>query len=283
MSARKSLLLILLLLTAGVMLVSCGSTPNYLDESGPRYTGAYGVEPANYDGAPKIITWNIQYAQDIDGAIETLSTSPQLQEADAILLQEMDENGTEAIARALHLNYVYYPASVHVNTRRDFGEAILSPWPLTNDAKIILPHESVRNGQIRIAVRAQVQTPHEPFLAYSVHTEMALMSPAHRIDQVKAMLDDVPDDAPFVIIGGDFNTVTPIERKALVDMMAEKEFVWLTEGAGASVKELGVGVIMDYIFARGFSARRMGVVDSEASDHLPLWVETEKARFEVGK
>ncbi len=283
MSVRKRFLLILWMLTVGLSLTGCGATPNYLDESGPRYVGDYGLTPANYAGAPKIITWNIQYARDIDGAIETFQTSPHLQHADVILLQEMDVDGTDAIARALGLNYAYYPASVHVNTNRDFGEAILSPWPLLDDAKIIFPHDSLRNGQIRIAVRAWVQTPGEPFLAYSVHTEMALMSPIHRIDQVEALLDTVPDDARRVVIGGDFNTITPVERMALVDMMADEKLAWLTDGAGATVEEMGVGVIMDYIFARGLTARTRGVVDSEASDHLPLWVETDLARDEIGK
>ena len=163
---------------------------------------------------------------------------------------------------------------MHPNTDRDFGEAILSPWPLSDDAKIILPHESVRNGQVRIAVRATVHLPDTPILAYSIHTETALMTPAQRQDQVKALLADVPADARFVVIGGDFNTVTPIERGVLLDMMAKSDLEWLTEDAGATVQEAGVGIIMDYIFGRGLDVTDSGVVESEASDHLPLWAET---------
>jgi len=274
MLIRKSFLLLLLALTAVFNLAACSDTPNYLAPNKPRYAGSYSVGAPDYDGSPKIVTWNIKFSRDIDGAIETFRASPDLLEADAILLQEMDAEGVEAIARALELNYVYYPASVHPKTNRDFGEAILSPWPLTDDAKIILPHASSRNGQIRMAVRARVQTPDIPILVYSVHTETALMAPDKRVDQVQALLDDVPADARPVVIGGDFNTVTPVEREMLLQMMGDGDFEWLTEAAGATVQEGGAGIIMDYIFARGLVASESGVVDSDASDHLPLWVKT---------
>jgi len=272
MSFRRYFFLALLALAALLSLVGCSSTPNYLGRDGPRYAGAYSAGPPAYHGSVKVITWNIKFSQDIDGAIKTFRASPELQQADVILLQEMDAEGVEAIARALKLNYVCYPASVHPKTRRDFGEAILSPWPITDDAKIILPHESFLNGQIRIAVRARVQTPGGPLLVYSIHTETALMTPAKRRDQVQALLDDVPDAAGPVIIGGDFNTVSPIEREALLQLMADADFGWLTEEAGATAKEGCVGVIMDYIFGRDFESQEADVVDSDASDHLPVWM-----------
>ncbi len=272
MFLRRILSLTLLVLTATLSLTACSGAPNYLNQDGPRYAGSYSIGAPDYAGSPQVVTWNIKYAKNIDDAIKTFQTSPELQAADVLLLQEMDAKGTDAIARAMKWNYVYYPASVHPKTNRDFGEAILSPWPLTDDAKIILPHASPRNGQIRIAVRASAQTPGAPIVVYSVHTETALMAPTQRQDQVQALLDDVAPDADHVIIGGDFNTVSPIERKALLQMMADADFGWLTEDAGATVKEGGVGVIMDYIFARGYEAQGTGVVDADASDHLPLWV-----------
>ena len=273
----RRMLLLALIPALLALLTACVGAPNYLAPDGPRYAGSYaGAAPA-YSGSPKIVSWNIKYARDIDGAIETFDASPALQQADIVLLQEMDVKGVEAIARALKLNYVYYPASVHPNTGRDFGEAILSPWPLSDDVKIILPHKSPRNGQIRIAVRAWVQTPGDPVLAYCVHSETALMSPNQRMAQVQALLDDVPDEARLVTVGGDFNTVTPIERDVLLQMMTGAGFAWLTEDAGATVQEGGVGVIMDYIFARGLKAAAAGVVDSDASDHSPVWVQTAAA------
>lgn len=260
-------MLILILLLAG-----CAATPNYLSLSGPRYGGGYASTPPPNDGAFKVVTWNIKYSRHIDQAIRVLQETPQLQHADALLLQEMDEEGVEAVARALGMNYVYYPASIHVRHGRDFGEAILSPWPLMDDGKILLPHYSPRNGQTRIAVRAAVQTPGRAVLVYNTHTETSLMPPAQRLDQVEAILADVGADASPVIIGGDFNTVTPWEQEALLKTMAQGGFIWATAEAGPTVAEMGVGVTMDYLFARGMTPLDADAVSGvDASDHLPLW------------
>ena len=51
----------------------------------------------------------------------------------------MDAPRTDAVARHLQMNYVYYPGSVHENGR-DFGNAVLSRWPIVADKKLILPH-----------------------------------------------------------------------------------------------------------------------------------------------
>ncbi len=259
------LFFILLLLLAG-----CATMPNYLDPTGPRYAGTWSTPPQRSGQQVQVVTWNIQYSQDIDRAITTFQQEDALKDADVILLQEMDEEGVEAIARAMRWNYVYYPASIHVRHGRDFGEAILSPWPLTDDAKIILPHYSPRNGQIRIAVRAWVQMS-TPLLVYSVHTETSLMTPRQRLDQVHALLADVPDDAQRVVIGGDFNTIPPWEQDALVETMASAGFVWTTRDAGSTLAHLPAQITMDYVFARGLEGMGAGVVQTEVSDHLPLW------------
>ena len=260
--------LILILLA---MLVGCATTPNYLDPTGPRYAGAWATPPQRSGQQVLVVTWNIQYSRDIDRAIVTFQQDDALKHADVILLQEMDVEGVEAIARAMGWNYVYYPASIHVKHGQDFGEAILSPWPLTDDAKIILPHYSPRNGQIRMAVRAWVQMP-TPLLVYSVHTETSLMTPRQRLDQVHALLDDVPQHAKWVIIGGDFNTITSWEQETLVQTMEEAGFVWTTGDAGSTLAHLPAKITMDYIFARGLQGVETGVVQTEVSDHLPLWV-----------
>ena len=269
---RFSILILILILILIPLLTGCAVTPNYLALTGPRYVGAYAQAAPQDDGAFRAVTWNIKYSRHIHEALRVLQETPELQQPDAILLQEMDEEGVEAVARALGMNYVYYPASIHARHGRDFGEAILSPWPLTDDRKLLLPHYSPRNGQTRIAIRAWVQTPDRPVLVYNTHTETSLMLPAQRLDQVEAILTDVGANASPVIIGGDFNTITPWEQSALVTVMERAGFVWATKDAGSTVMEMGAGVTMDYLFARGMEPVRAGVVsDVDASDHRPLW------------
>src|SRR5260370_42537525 len=73
------------------------------------------------------------------------------------MLQEMDAPATQRIAAAMGMAYVYYPAGVHPRTHRDFGNAILSRWPITADQKLLLPHLGrLRHGQ-RIATVASIQ------------------------------------------------------------------------------------------------------------------------------
>jgi len=273
MSSARRLLPLTWLLTL-LVLSACANTPNYLMPIGPRYAGVYAPSTPADDGAFKALSWNIQYSRRIDDAIHFLQQTPELQHADVLLLQEMDGEDVEAIARALGMNYVYYPASIHVRHDNDFGEAILSTWPLTDDAKLTLPHYSPRNGQTRIAVRAWVQTPGLAVLVVNTHTETSLMTPAQRQDQVQAILADVEDVAFPVIVGGDFNTLTPWERRALLKAMRDAGFAWATADAGSTIRETGAGVTMDYLFARGLEPVRSGVVsDGDVSDHLPLWAE----------
>ena len=127
---------------------------------------------------------------------------------DLILLQEMDPDGSAAIARDLGFHHVYAPAVVHSHHGRQFGQAILSPWPL-RDAEIVhLPHAHPVNGQRRIALLATADVAGREVRAGSVHTETALLAASLRAEQVVTALDAFADwDGP-VVLGGDFNTVT---------------------------------------------------------------------------
>ena len=104
MSKRAALISLFLgMLATGYSQVDLTAT-NYADPLGPRFSGSY-AEPA---GAPpdalSVASYNIQYARNVPQAIADLrALEPAL---DVLLLQEMDEAGTEQIARALALNYV---------------------------------------------------------------------------------------------------------------------------------------------------------------------------------
>ena len=129
---------------------------NYEDPLGPRYEGHFADDRPEFGGTIKVVTYNINQGQAVDRAIEELGTYQALNDPDILLLQEMDEDGTQRVARALRHNYVYYPASVFHWTQRNFGNAILSKWPLSDPGKIVLPYRGLVNQQLRIAVRATV-------------------------------------------------------------------------------------------------------------------------------
>ncbi len=257
------------------LLTSCRSIQNYTEADGPLYTGNYAETPPAFNGEIKIISWNIKFSKEIDAAIVELQEVEDLRHADILLLQEMDEVGVERVAKSLKYNYIYFPASVHTHHNKNFGNAILSRWPVSQAAKVILPHPNPKNGQIRIAVRGRVQLGNQNVLVYSVHTETAWLSQAKRADQIDTLLADIGPDERYVIVGGDFNTLTQEGIQNLEEQFEQAGLERASKDAGYTFEPGGVELQFDHIFARGMTAIESGVTPAaQASDHFPLWVKT---------
>lgn len=254
---------------AVVLCLGCGLAHNYTDPEGPRYSGEYAGDPLAPSSLPraKLVTFNIQFSREPEQAARELSTSTELAGADILLLQEMDARGTDFIAQALGQNYVYYPGSVQHG--RDFGNAVLSRWPLVADEKLILPHQSPTDGRQRIAVTATVRTPLGDVQAYSVHTETPWLGPRGRLDQAEAVLEHACDSGLPTVIAGDFNTGDPGALDSTVEMYAAQGFEWASQGADGSLFTL------DVTFVKGLAALRSGDEATAASDHRPQWVDVE--------
>lgn len=250
-------------------LSGCSLAHNYTDPAGPRYEGAFARDPLAASRLPVLeaVTFNIQFGKEHELAVMDVKSTPALAGADVLLLQEMDAEGTEAIAKALGLDYVYYPGSVQHG--RDFGNAVLSRWPIVADEKIVLPHQSPADGRIRIAVCAVLRTPMGDILAYSVHNETPWLGPRARLEQAEAVLRHARSSQLSTIIAGDFNTGDPGALDATVNLYGEQGFVWASRAAGD-----GLGTL-DLTFVRQLRPLASGSVATAASDHEPLWVEAE--------
>jgi endonuclease/exonuclease/phosphatase family metal-dependent hydrolase len=270
--------MILIIRLAGIIaifwtLTACQSITNYNQTEGPLFTGTYTNTPAEVPAEIKIITWNIKFSEHIDTAIAELSKVKELQHADIILLQEMDETGVEAIARALQYNYVYYPASIHSHHDKNFGNTILSKWPLSDPVKLQLPHENPKNKQTRIATRAVVTIGDKQIPVYSVHTETLWLSGSKRSEQLDTLTTDIGENTPYVIIGGDFNTLTDDGAESLTERFAQAKLERVSAGAEPTFSAGGIEFTSDHIFSRGMAPIENGVwPDTQASDHFPVWV-----------
>jgi endonuclease/exonuclease/phosphatase family metal-dependent hydrolase len=112
----------------------CRAVLNYQSPLGPRYAGQPAARAASETSgtgrALRVVTYNVQWGEHVDRAIHVLTTRAPLPEADIVVLQEMDAEGTRRIADTLGMAWVYYPAAVHPKRGRDFGNAILSRWPI---------------------------------------------------------------------------------------------------------------------------------------------------------
>jgi endonuclease/exonuclease/phosphatase family metal-dependent hydrolase len=232
-----------------------------------------------------VVSWNVQFGVKAQAAADALLSSSQLQGADILLLQEMDEQGTALIAEALGLDYVYVAASVHPQTGRNFGNAVLSPWPLTDPGVVTLPHKSALQGQPRQVVHATANLGEYRLRAASVHTEVPTLSSPKRLRQFAA-IGDVANawERDALVIGGDFNTLTRRGVAAVSARLAPIGARRVTHGAGPTLRRGGREFSLDHIFARSLTPRSCGVVAGlDASDHRPLWVRLARANHAAGE
>ena len=247
------------------------SMQNYEDRDSPKFEGSYTAELPQFGGLITAVSYNINFAEFIDEAIADMSSIVQ---PDVIMLQEMDEDGTDKIAQAMNMDYVYYPASIHKHNK-NFGNAILSRWPIVRTQKLILPRRHPANKQMRIATKARLNVGGTAVCVYCVHTEVYLTSRQYRRDQIEAITEDVNNAGQHVIVGGDFNTVRRTSIRRLVAYFSEMGFIRASKGVGPTIKKLRVSPsAADHIFTRGMTVVGAGrQKEISGSDHYPIWVQ----------
>ena len=263
MTARTLALLMLVGSASG-----CAGGINYLGTDGPVRRGALSgprIE-ATWRQSLKVVSFNVEYGREVEGAIALFEADPDLAGADVVLLQEMDGEGVERVARALGMAFVYHPATRRGDPPADFGNAVLSRWPIVASGKLILPHRSIFGGTIRTATVATIQVGSTSVRVYSAHLATPVnQSWRDRADQMRAILSDARRH-PHVILGGDFNS------EGLPRMASDRGYLWPTrEGP----KTVFFGRV-DHILMKGFDLPG-GEDDGTArvpdgvSDHRPVW------------
>jgi endonuclease/exonuclease/phosphatase family metal-dependent hydrolase len=256
--------------TALLVTGACRTGYDYQSAAGPRYAGVHtgpAIESCAQPCTLRIVSFNSHFAQDIEGAAALLASDSTLRGADVILLQEMDAAGTQKLAKALGRSYVYYPAIYHRRTRRDVGNAVLSRWPIVEDAKLVLPHPSRYARTHRIATAATLRVGASRIRVYSTHLgTIADIGSDQRRDQLRFILADAAEHR-LVVIGGDLNDGS-------VGLVAQEAgYAWPTR-YGPRTHRLGR---WDHVFLKGLespdTAASGTVVDSRGiSDHRPVWV-----------
>ena len=256
-----------------IFIIQFYTAKNYLDQNYPYYSGNYAIANLKPVETLTVVSNNIWFAENIDQALSEIQEIRSQKKLDILLLQEMDEVGTEKIARELQFNYVYFPAAIEPTYDKNFGNAILSRWPIIDSQKLILPHKSLSNRMNRIATRATIRIQDANILVYSIHTESIFTLPQFREDQYTAVLDDIDPEAKFVIVGGDFNSFTKPAVEEIEDAYRQAGFTRVSEDSGYTVVKYGIELSSDHIFAKGFVVEEAGkLAVATASDHLPIWV-----------
>jgi endonuclease/exonuclease/phosphatase (EEP) superfamily protein YafD len=105
-----------------------------------------------------------------------------------------------------------------------------------------------------------------------VHTETFWLGRQKRDAQVDALIESTDTSHPFIIVGGDFNTLTPASAKELEESFSEVGMERATKDIEYTVKYPPLEFTLDHIFTKGMDVIDAGKSDkAEASDHLPIW------------
>jgi endonuclease/exonuclease/phosphatase family metal-dependent hydrolase len=250
-----------------IALFGCTPVENYLDPTGPRYAGDYTVDAPVADGDLLVVTYNLEYGREVRTAIAALRNFSSI---DVLLMQEMNNAAVDEVARALAMRWVYYPGSKFDG--EDFGNAVLTRWPMRADRKVLLPHRDPYYGRARIAVVAELEIDGGLAQTVSAHNTTAALGLEARLEQAEAILRDLEGRADPRVVGGDFNTADPDALDQTVALFSEYGFTWVTAGLGDTIDTSVGDFRVDHVFASGLTARESGVYGGESgSDHQPVW------------
>jgi endonuclease/exonuclease/phosphatase family metal-dependent hydrolase len=245
---------------------ACATARNYDGPTGPIYVGQH-ASAGRSTGVLRIVTFNIKFGEHVDRAVALLSAAGPLHDADVLVLQEMDSRGTEQLAAALGMNYVYVPSAVHPSSHRDFGVAVLSPWPMDHGRKVPLPRGHRIRRMRRAAATSTIKSPVGALRVYAVHLETPVgASPGDRRAQARAVLNDLSNWNGATIVAGDFNGTGGARE------IAKAGFLWLTRG----VHDTSWLFDFDHILVRGLCPAAEPAADKGSrvrgiSDHRPVW------------
>jgi len=268
---------------------------SYEDEDLPVFKGDFRIqnelENEELTNSIKVVSFNIEFAQNIDEALELLKEEP-LKSADVLLLQEMDEEGTERLAENLNMTYAYYPAIYHPKYQKNVGNAILTKWEIKSSNKLKLPHPSTypvplegKNYIFRkTATLAEIDIKGKIITFASTHAA-AFNTTKKRMEFADAIASQIQKkNVQYAVVGGDFNSLGSADIDATVSPFTSSDFTWASQDIGMTVSEKKPILKMvptdafqlDHIFVKGLGINDAGKVGQEGvSDHLPIWVELE--------
>ena len=248
------------------------------------------VKPADAPAEIKIVTYNMRWrgGEELSAITKLLRDDPQLGGADVIGLQEVDRrrkrsgavDAARQMAEELGLNFAWAAAPNDGTKRGDreagedeTGVAILSPHPLSDVVRLVLPHPGP-NCQRRAAVGATLRIGKRDVRVYSVHAETRI--PVERkVEQWRAVLDDAKahERTERVVVLGDFNTIKEKDVRAARKLFTDAGFVTPFADDEMTWETFILALKLDWAWLRGLQPTDHGVRRSVTySDHYPLWL-----------
>ncbi|MEQ4208453.1 endonuclease/exonuclease/phosphatase family protein [Actinopolymorpha sp. B17G11] len=234
----------------------------------------------------RVATYNIHHAAGPDDVLDVAHTAKVLSSmhADVIGLQEVDRHWGERsdfadqareLAERLDM-YAVYGANLDLDPaepgqeRRQYGTAILSRSPITSWSNTYLPkfgnHEQrgllVANLKIRgVAMRV-------------ANTHLQHNDNLEREAQAAAIVELLGSDPRRTLLTGDLNALPDTPEIATLTNVFADAWAEVGEGAGPTYPVENPVSRIDYVLgSRDLVFRHAEVVPTDASDHLPLFVD----------
>ena len=99
------------------------------------------------------------------------------------------------------------------------------------------------------------------------------MGRGKRNAQYQFLANSIDDSYPYVIVGGDFNTLTARSIADLEQKFAQIGMERVSADVGYTVGYPYLPFTLDHIFTRGFIPLEAGKIEKAvASDHVPIWI-----------
>ncbi|MGZ4149128.1 MAG: endonuclease/exonuclease/phosphatase family protein [Actinomycetota bacterium] len=233
----------------------------------------YGSHPSPAPLGDRVLQWNIHTAIDADGQLdlEAMARTIESTGATVVVLEEVGRGWPIAgqvdelawLARRLGMHTAWAPGADD-----QFGNAILSSFPLTDTEVLRLPYGSGPQG--RSAVRARLS---DGLWVIGAHLEGHTV--ATRTAQVRAILAAWGEDQPLAL-AGDLN-MQPGQPDQHLYEEAGLRSVQDTIGdpaASTSGDPQSAGDRVDWIWtSRDLPISGFAIVQSQVSDHLALVVD----------
>ena len=243
-----------------------------------------------------LVTYNIRWragdelAKIADWLKDKHPTLIALQEVDRAKQRTNKTNTASVLGERLGMHYAWAAPPLPNKTREteeETGVELLSPYPLTNVTRLVLPHEGP-GGRWRVALGATVKIGKSELRVYSVHSETRIPID-QKIDQFRAVLDDAKrfPKSTAIVVMGDFNSWEPATVKKVRQLFSDEGFTTPFSDDDETFKRSAVlfdiTLKLDWVWLRGLKATSSGIDRSlTVSDHFPLWAVTSFAANENG-
>jgi beta-N-acetylhexosaminidase len=261
----------------GAALAGCAINPGVNDGRSGRPTA-------------RVLVYNIHAGKDAAGADNLAGVAELVRTtgADVVLLQEVDQRtrrsgGVDqpAVLAARTGMHVAFGSALDYDGGK-YGVAVLSRWPIVSDTLIHLPvtppqERAGGSREPRGALRVTVAGPTGRLTILNTHLDATGNDHWRRqeADSIVSLVAQARRTDPLVIAGGDFNSTPESAVQGAVRGGGLRD-AWTdcASGDGFTYPANVPAKRIDYLFLTGDircgSAR---VVDTQASDHRPLFVE----------